>query len=159
MRACVPAWGKEYFRVHASVLKFAGLASYLAFVAGLGSLCVMLSRHVGTQAAVLAVPYVISNAERPPTLVERRQTEARAAVVEPSAPEIVDMPAILEVPAISAPVLAAKLDVLERQDLIMPEPRARRTLRSRVSRAARPVRVAAADHFGRSFGVMLMASR
>lgn len=156
--ACVPAWGKEYVRVHASLLKFAGVVAYLVFVTGLGSLCVSLSRHVGTKAARLAVPYVVSNAERPPTLVERRQIEARVAVA-PSAPEIVDPPAVLEVPGLSAPVLAAQLDVLERQDLVAPDPRARRAVRTRVSRAARPVRVAAADYFGRSFGVLLKASR
>ena len=161
MRGRVPGWGKEYLRVHASVLKFAGLASYLAFVTGLSGLCVSLSRHVGTQAAVLAAPHVAARSgERPPTLVERRQIEAGDGV-EPSHPEIARSPSVLEVPGISAPVLAARLDVLERQDLTTTEPAARRirARRARVARTPQPVRVAAADAFGRSFGVMLRASR
>lgn len=161
MRVRVPGRGMEYFRVHASVLKLAGIAAYLAFVTGVSSLCVSLSRHVGTQAVVLAAPHVVaSGGERLPTLVERRQIEA-GDEVEPSHPEIARAPSVLEMPGISAPVLAAKLDVLERQDLLTTEPRTRRlrTHRARVARGARPVRMAAADDFGRSFGVMLRASR
>jgi hypothetical protein len=146
--------------VHASALKFTGVAAYLAFVTGLAALSVTLSRHVGTQALAVAVPYLLSDGERPLTLVERRQIEGGTAVA-PAHPEIADVPAVLEVPAISARTLAAQLDHAEKMDLAVLETQASRGVRRRTaaSRATRPARVAAADVFGRSFGVMLTASR
>lgn len=165
----------------ASVVKLLPPVAYLAFVAGLSLLCVNLSRDVGTQMAALVTPYVAGAGDRPPTLVERRQMAALAAV-EPSEPEIVaadlEVPSVLEVPGIPARVLAEQLDLAERVDraervdlaeqedlaervdLVSLEPRAKRPAgpRLRVSRAP-PTRVAAADVFGRSFGVMLVAAR
>lgn len=156
MPVCVSARGKEPL-VSASV-KLSSLAAYFAFVAGLAGLCVSLSRHVGTQTATLALSYVVSDRARSPTLVERRQIEAGPAVAA-SHPEISDAPAVLEVPAVPVRVLAAGMDLAERLDLASLEPQGLRRGRSRASRTKSPTRVAAADVFGRSFGVMLMASR
>ncbi len=144
--------------MNALVLKLTGVAAYLAFVAGLAALCANLSRHVGLQAVALAVPHVVRDGERLPTLVERRQQEA-GTPVEVSHPAISEIPSVIEVPGISARDLALRIDRAEEVDLATLELRAARTVRSRVSRAARPMRVAAADVFGRSFGVMLTASR
>jgi hypothetical protein len=151
--------------VHASVMKLTGVAAYLAFVTGLGAVCVNLTRHVGTQAVALALPYVAADRDgakdepRPLTLVERRRVEA-GVVLAASHPRIVDHAAVPEAPEIPAPILAAQMDLAEKGDLGSREiRRVRRVARSRVSRAVRPTRLAAADAFGRSFGVMLMASR
>jgi hypothetical protein len=152
--------------VYASVVKLVAPGAYLAFVAGLAVLCVDLSRQVATQVAGLVAPHMTRAGERPPTLVERRQIAALRAVA-PSYPQIarvpsvVDVPSVLEVPGVSARVLAERLDIAERTELASFEPRAKRAAvsRSRVSRPARPERVAAADVFGRSFGVLLVATR
>jgi len=148
------------------MVKFVAPGAYLAFVAGLAVLCVDLSRHVAAQVAGLAVPYMTKTGERPPTLVERRQMASLTAVA-PSYPQItpvpavLELPSVLEVPGVSARVLAERLDIAERTELASFEPRAKRAAvpRSRVSRPAPPARVAAADVFGRSFGVMLVATR
>ncbi len=153
----------------ASVVKFVPQVAYLAFVAGLAALCVDLSREVGTQVADLVAPHLARTGERPPTLVERRQMAALAAVA-PSDPErarepaVLEVPSVLEVPGVSVRVLAERLDMAEQADsepadLVSLAPRAKRTARSRVSRPAPPTRVAAADIFGRSFGVLLVATR
>lgn len=150
--------GQGAFFVNALALKLTGVAAYLAFVAGLAALCANLSRHVGLQAVALAVPHVVRDGERLPTLVERRQLEA-GAPVEVSHPAISEVPSVLEVPGISARDLALRIDRAEERDLATLDLRAVRPVRSRASRGVRPARVAAADVFGRSFGVMLMASR
>lgn len=152
--------------MYASVVKLMPQGAYLAFVAGLAVLCVDLSRQVATQVAGLMAPYMTGTGERPPTLIERRQM-AGLTPVAPSYPQvarvpsILEVPSVLEVPGVSARVLAERLDIAERTELASFEPRAKRAAvpRSRVSRPARPERVAAADVFGRSFGVMLVASR
>lgn len=143
--------------MRAVLMKFTGVAAYLAFVAGLGGLCLNLSRHVGTQAVVLASPYLFTaKGERPLTLVERRQREASVllvAEVDPAAaaPSVPDTPPL--------PILAAQMDLSEMADLSTPAPAVRRAGKPRARHVARPERVAAADVFGRSFGVMLMASQ
>lgn len=135
------------------------LAAYAAFIALVASLCLEVSRHVGSQAMGLVGTLVAPQDERPPTLVERRQLEA-GDPIEPSQPEIVRLPSVLEMPAISAPVLAANLDKVERYDLVSPSARRHRASGRRdAARKAPQPRMAAADAFGRSFGVMLMASR
>jgi hypothetical protein len=146
--------------VRAFLTKFAGFAAYLVFVSGLGSLCVQLSSHLSVHALTLASPYLVSpnlaaNGERRLTLVERRRVEATVvAVADPEA----DADFVPDAPSIRLGLLAAQMDLSEKADLIKPRTAVLRGTRSR-AQAARPTRLAAADAFGRSFGVMLMASR
>jgi hypothetical protein len=139
--------------------KFGCVAAYLAFVAGLGALCANVSGHVATQAMTVANVYLVSNGERPLTLVERRQLDAPEVATAEPVVALGDDTTVLAAPALSAGVLAAQMDLSETADLAKPTtPAVRRVVRSR-ARGARPARIAAADFFGRSFGVMLMASR
>jgi len=138
--------------------KFGCFAAYLAFIAGLGALCANVSGHVATQAMAVADVYLVSNGERPLTLVERRQLDTPAVTAAEPEVALGDDTTVLTAPALSAGVLAAQLDLSETADLAKPAPSVRRVARSR-TREARPARIAAADFFGRSFGVMLMASR
>ncbi|HEX2842390.1 hypothetical protein [Hyphomicrobium sp.] len=134
-----------------------GITAYLAFIAGLGTVCVHLARHAGTHAIVLASPYLMpAQGERAPTLVERRQIEA-AIVIEANLQDEVTI--VPDAPDIALPVLAAQMDVSESADLATVKPSVRSISRTRARHAVRAVRTPAADVFGRSFGVMLMASR
>lgn len=136
---------------------------YLVFIASLGSACLGLSRTVASQAVAVALPYVL--AERPAgeerrlTLVERRRIETPAvAVSEPAITAKTAATYVPEAPQTPLPVLAAQMDLAEQAV----EPRSQHVRRGRAARVAvaqRRTRVAAADVFGRSFGVMLMASR
>jgi hypothetical protein len=136
--------------------KFVSVAGYLVFVAGLAALCVHLSHRLGTHAVAVASPYLlVAKAERPMTLVERRRIDA--TLVAEAAP-VTDTAAafVLDAPSIPAGVLAAQMDVSEGVHMGKARPAVRRVGKAR---AAKTQRVAAADVFGRSFGVMLMASR
>lgn len=138
--------------------KIVGLAAYLAFVGGLGALCLEIAGHAGGHVMALAAPYLDAKRERPLTLVERRARALQAStVVAEARPD--DAPVVpLEAPAIPLKILAASLDKAERADLLNVRPQGPR--RARRARAQPPpVRVAAADVFGRSFGVMLRVSR
>ena len=133
--------------------RFMSVAGYLAFVAGLGALCLHLSHHLGTHVLAVAAPYLlVAKAERPMSLVERRRADAAIVAVADAAPAAATADAyVLEAPSIPAGDLAAQMDIAEGLDVI-----AARTVERRVGRArtARPHRVAAADVFGRSFGVI-----
>lgn len=155
--------GKE-FVVSPVLAKVTGVAVYLAFITGLGALCATLSRHAGMQAltlvAPLAAPLFVANVdERPLTLVERRQVEAGPAVADAGPAISAHEAIVLEAPATPLPVLVAKMDLAEQADLLTGHPKVRRAGRSRARHVARPARVAAADVFGRSFGVLLTATQ
>lgn len=164
--------------------KLTGVAAYLAFITGLGSLCVSLSSHVGTHAVALVLPYLAGPRERPITLVERRRREATVAVatVDPPAVELdapgpsssphaliaemgkagrVDLDAVhvdldaLDAVAFGKVDLLSEVDLVAHADLAVTATEVRHAGRSRARQAARPTRIAAADVFGRSFGVML----
>lgn len=135
--------------------KVSGIAAYLAFVGGLAAVCAELSRHVATHALTLAQPhFTVATSAQPLTLVERRRLEA-SVVKDANPPPAAKL--VPPAPAISLAVLAAQMDVSEKADLVAVLPLARRTARAR--NRARPERLAAADVFGRSFGVMLVVSR
>ncbi|MGE0023599.1 MAG: hypothetical protein AB7S70_08215 [Hyphomicrobium sp.] len=145
--------------MRAFVAKIPGLAAYLAFIGGLGWASCHLGLHLGAQVAMLAVPLLAGQSERGITLVERRQLEAPA--VAETAPAVRKVPAVApDAPVIPLGVLVARMDVSEEADRAphARAPRREARARSRV-RAKRPTRLAAADAFGRSFGVMLTASR
>lgn len=135
------------------------VAGYLVFVAGLGSLCLHLSHHLGTQAVAVASPYLtFAKADtKQMTLVERRRADAAIVAVAEAAPPAATVDAyVLEAPSIPAGDLAAQMDISEGLDVIKARPFVHRVSRPHT---VPPARVAAADVFGRSFGVMLMASR
>lgn len=155
----VPAPVQGAFFVRMVHTKFMSVAGYLVFVAGLGALCVYLSHHVGTHAVAVASPYLmVATSERPMTLVEKRQIEGATVLVAEAAPAADTGEAyVLNAPSIPAGVLAAQMDVSEGVHMAKAKPAVvRRVSRARTVRRAK---VAAADVFGRSFGVMLMASR
>lgn len=168
--------------------KLTGVAAYLAFITGLGSLCVSLSSHVGTHAVALVSPYLAGPSERPITLVERRRREATVAVatVDPPAVELdapgpssrphalvaemgkaerVELSAVhvdldvLDAVAIGKADLLSDVDLVAQTDLAVVATEVRHAGRSRSRQAARPTRVAAAEVFGRGFGVMLRVTR
>jgi hypothetical protein len=142
------------FLVRVVVTRLSSVVAYLTFVGGLGAVCVNLAGHAGEQAMALAAPHLVavSKDERPLTLVERRERY----VVATAAVETEEPPFIPEAPGIPLAVLAAQMDVSEGME-VKAKSVARRASRS--ARGARPARIAAADVFGKSFGVMLMASR
>lgn len=146
-----------------SLTRLTEIGVYLVFIAGLAAACLGLSRTVASQAVAVALPYVLAEptagGERRLTLVERRRVEAQAVVA--SEPAITDKAGegyVPEAPETPLPVLAAQMDLAEQAS----EPRTRSVRRgrpARVAAAGRRTRVAAADVFGRSFGVMLTVSR
>lgn len=140
--------------MRAVLTRLSGIAVYLAFVAGVGSLCFHLAGHFATHAMIVAQPYLAAKGERRLTLVERRRIEA--AVVAVAGPPVDDT-FIPDAPATPLPQLAAQMDISETSDLAKPA-RAVRNTRARAAQAKR-TRVAAADVFGRSFGVIVTASR
>lgn len=128
------------------------VAAYLAFVGGLGALCLRISAFAGETALALAAPLLSAPAKPAITLVERRRLaleERVAVVVEKPVIPVPDRPVPL-------PELASAMDKAEQTDLIG-RPKAQPRLRKAKRRAE--VRVAAADVFGQSFGVMLRVSR
>lgn len=143
--------------------RLAEIGVYLVFIASLGAACLGLSRTVASQAVAVVLPYVVAErpagGERRLTLVERRRIEAPAVVArEPAITAKMAETFVPEAPATPLPVLAAQMDRAEQAS----EPRvpsARRGRAARVAHAGRRTRVAAADVFGRSFGVMLTVSR
>jgi len=145
--------------VRAFIAKMPGVAAYLAFIGGIGWAAWHLGLHLGAQVTMLAVPLLAGQSERGITLVERRQLEA--PVVAETDPAVRRVPAVApEPPAVPLGLLAARMDVSEEVDRSPQAHAPRRDVRARSRvRAKRPMRLAAADDFGRGFGVMLMASR
>jgi hypothetical protein len=134
------------------------IAVYLAFVGGLGVLCLEISSFAGKTALALAAPHLAAPvpAERPVTLVEqrRRTFETRVAVkLEPE--PLIPAPAR---PSIPLTELASAMDQAEQTDLAESSQVSRRVRKAKAPSAV-ATRVAAADVFGQSFGVMLRASR
>jgi hypothetical protein len=136
--------------------KWTGIAVYLASVVGAFILCAHLSHHVAKQAVALALPYMPEETPRQITLVERRQIEAAHTThVLRTASETNEY--VLAAPATPPQILAAQLDLAEKEDLSSVQPAPRRA-RSTSRRVAPPV-LSAADIFGRRFGVLTVASR
>lgn len=170
-------------------VKFAGVAAYLVFVTGLGSLCVGLLSHVGMQAEALVAPYLAGSGARSITLVERRRLESVliVATVDPPAVKLtavgaasgphaplfaeadkrqrVELGAVhadldaLDAVALGNVDIVSAVDLVAQADFALAAIELRPVGRSRARQPAQPVRVAAADVFGRGFGVMLTAAR
>ncbi len=139
------------------VNKWTGVAVYLASVCGICVFCMNLSGRVATQAIALALPYFPDQGPRQHSLVERRQIDAaQAAQPRPEGAEI--KKAALTVPSTSPQILAAQLDLAEKEDLSVSQPTPRR-FRYCSRRVPPPFSLSAADEFGRRFGVLTVASR
>jgi hypothetical protein len=164
--------------------KLVKIGAYLAFVGGLGALCLKISAFAGQTALVLAAPHLVPPTTPAVTLVERRRQVFDGGMV--AEVDLDRRTVVPDAPGMSSKLLAARLDQAEQPDtghsstetlaadealssdaesfaLLSAEiealeapPQTRR--RNRTARPA-PARVAAADVFGQSFGVMLRVSR
>jgi hypothetical protein len=140
--------------VRVLVNKWIGVVVYLVSVAGMSVLTVDLSYHMARQAIALALPYFPEPGPRQISLVERRQIDAEQASKPLSRVEEV----VLTVPAIPPQILAAQLDLAEKEDAADTQPAPRR-VRNSTRRRAPHVSLSAADEFARSFGILTVASR
>lgn len=137
--------------------KWTGVAAYLALVTGMCVLCANLSSYVAKQAIDLALPYLPDEGPRQLSLVERRQIDASQGA-EPHTRGIEIKEVLLTVPAISPQILAAQLDLAEKEDLSAAPPPTR-PVRYSSRRIRPPVQLSAAEEFGRRFGVFTVAAR
>jgi len=97
---------------------WAGIVVYLFAIIGISLLGVKLSSIVADQATILALPY-LDNSPPKVSLIERRHIEATLAV-QPLPGGMRRRVAALEAPPTSANILAARLDLAEKEDLIEP---------------------------------------
>jgi hypothetical protein len=134
--------------------RYGGVAAYLALVCTLILLLANLSSHVVSQVIALALPHFPDKGPRPLSRVERQIVAAEAA---PLPPEQTIRLVVLNAPAESAKVLAARMDLAEKADL-RGIPPAHRPIRQAARRIPAPVAISAGEEFGRRFGVMV-ASR
>ncbi len=152
-RLHVPSPGKDW-SMRAFTNKTWATAAYLASVCSLLILVVNLSSLVATRAISIALPLFQNTGPRPPSRVEQRELE-----IALSRPEAHDRRvAVLTAPAASLQFLAAQLDETEIFDLAA-EPPGRHPARKASRRSAPAVALSAGDEFGKSFGVLIMASR
>lgn len=135
------------------VNKWTGVVVYLVSVAGMSVLCVDLSYLMARQAIALALPYFPEPGPRQISLVDRRQIDAQASKPLSRVEEVA-----LTVPAIPPQILAAQLDLAEKEDAADTQPAPRR-VRYSSRRRAPNVSLSAADEFARSFGILTVASR
>jgi len=94
---------------------FAGVTLYLLTILGIALLTVKLSSVLATQAIALTEPYLLSNCPCLPSLIEQRRMAAQDAT-----PMMADRTRTqvtsLEAPSVSADVLAAQMDLAEKED-------------------------------------------
>ena len=89
---------------------------YLLAIGGTGLLTVKLSSVLATQAIVLTQPYFLDNCPCLPSLIEQRRMAAELAA-PPMAGGVKERVATLGTPSISVDVLAAQMDLAEKEDL------------------------------------------
>lgn len=97
----------------------AAAAAYLVGVTTVGLLTVKLASLVAGQAIALTQPYLLGTCPCLPSLVEQRRIAAQVAA-PPVAARTESRVAAVEAPAISVDVLAAQMDLAEREDRLMP---------------------------------------
>jgi len=102
--------------VRAPINRCAGVIVYLLAIAGTCLLTVKLSAVLATQAVALTQPYFLDNWPCMPSLIEQRRVAAQVAA-PPMAEGIKMRVAALEAPSISGDVLAAQMDLAEKEDL------------------------------------------
>ena len=156
-----------------------GVLIYLLAITGIGLLGTKLSSVVAEQVIVLALPH-LDNGPSKLSLIERRRIDTTLAI--PPLPMRARARVItLEAPSMPAHVLAARLDLAEREDLQTassfhvassadgslepdshPSSIAARVydyeIRRTVSPSSRHASVSTRDIFNRSFGVLSVAS-
>ncbi len=166
--------------VQVPISQCTGIAIYLLAITGIGLSGTKLSWVVAEQAVILALPH-LDNSPPKLSLMERRSIDAALAVpLRPS--EVRNRVAALEAPPTTAKFLAARLDLVEKEDLVEPaspthiasaadgslrpnsQPSSiavrvysyemRRTARSNSRHAA----ASAGEVFNRSFGVISVAA-
>jgi hypothetical protein len=97
------------------ITRCAAVLIYLLAVTGIGLLMVKLSSVLATQAIALTQPYFLENCPCMPSLVEQRRMAAQAAApltVEGTETKVT----ALEAPSISIDVLAAQMDLAEKEN-------------------------------------------
>jgi len=160
--------------VQVPIHQWAGVAIYLLAITGISLLGTELSSMVANQAIVLALPHLDN---RPPklSLIERRRIEVLLAA-QPLPGGARRRVTALEAPSVAAHILAAWLDLAEKEDFeaapavasesdrVFKADSQRSSIATRVSkhRIARSnlgyAAVTTRDIFNRSFGVITMAA-
>jgi hypothetical protein len=102
--------------VQVRVNQSAGIVIYLLAITGISLLATRLSLLVAQQASVLALTY-LDNGPPKLSLIERRRIEAMQAA-PPLAEGARRRVAVLEASSMPANILAARLDLAEREDVI-----------------------------------------
>jgi hypothetical protein len=103
-------------RVRVDINRCAGVMVYLLAIGGTSLLTVKLSSVLATQAIALTQPYFLDNCPCLPSLIEQRRMAAEV-VAPPMAEGVKERVAALETPSISVDVLAAQMDLAEKEDL------------------------------------------
>lgn len=99
-------------RMRVLIIRCAQMIVYLLAIGGIGLLAVNLSSVLATQAIALTQPYFLDNCPCLPPLIEQRRLAAEAAA--PPRTEGIRV-AAFEAPLISVDVLAAQMDLAERE--------------------------------------------
>jgi hypothetical protein len=103
-------------KVRVDINRCAGVMVYLLAIGGTALLTVKLSSVLATQAIVLTQPYFLDNCPCLPSLIEQRRMAAEVAA-PPMAEGVKERVATLDTPSISVDVLAAQMDLAEKEDL------------------------------------------
>ena len=166
--------------VQVPINQWAGIAIYLLAITGISLLGMKLSSVVAEQVIVLALPH-LDNGPPKLSLIDQRRIDATLAV--PPLPEGARRRVTaLEIPSMPAKILAARLDLAEREDVVetassihvasatdgslepdsQPSSIAARVYDFQSSRTVRSgsrhAAVSTRDIFNRSFGVLSVAS-
>jgi len=165
--------------VRVPINQWAGFLVYLFAITGISLLCTGLSSLVADQAIGLALPH-LDNGPPKLSLVERRRIATTLAIPPPEGARARVI--TLEAPSMPAHVLAARLDLAEREDVVetassihvasatdgslepdsQPSSIAARVYDFQSSRTVRSgsrhAAVSTRDIFNRSFGVLSVAS-
>lgn len=101
-------------------IRSAGVLIYLVAMAGTGLLTVMLVSVLATQAIALAQPYFMDNSPCRPSRIEQRRIAVQAAAAPLAARTKTTVKALIE-PSISYDVLAAQMDLAEKEKVTSPQ--------------------------------------
>lgn len=143
--------------MHPQLCAFDRLVAYVAFIAAVGGVCAYLAGGVAERAALLASQYAGGGSPGAMSRVARREIEV--STVTDYELTAVRHAVIPEAPPVSLSVLASQMDRAEGMDLGTGQRVRRRGRAARVAEARQAPGRSAAEVFGRSFGVLLMASR
>jgi hypothetical protein len=98
--------------VQVSINRWAGIVIYLLIITGISLLGTKVSSVVAQQAIVLALPH-LDNGPPKLSLIEKRRIDAALAAQPLGARGVI----ALEIPSMPANLLAARLDLAEKEDL------------------------------------------